>query len=424
MIKKAILSGTLLLSVLALRSQDLTLNLDQRAEDAQYKKLIMVSPVFALRGDSVANPLDISSALADDPVYWRKVSLPKMNPLFKSGFTWIYDGSSELEFAKAYTLLVIENPNQTYYPARIWVDKNHNFDLTDDGDPDSLTLTGGVEVSLGHANGYHVYLEHFPSEKFKSFEAMNDKAIRKLQGNREFLGTGASLREKRLNVLSANYSNGRDSFQIGIKDVNCNGRYNEDHDVVMITTFRGVFDNLQGVKLENGKAYLEWDNAGFRITSVDPLGAWIQVTRDTGSRLKYSLNKGDKLPRFKYCSATKPSRHKSIRRLKGKYIYIYVWRDGAEEFYRDSADWHALGRIKSENFEVLGLNYGASARYVYQYNILYETAIRQGYSSNDINRTLMLKQVPSGILIDKKQRIIGVGITPAEVQGLLGDQIR
>lgn len=416
--------STLACAISQVNGQNLKLELNRRAEDAHYQKLILVCPVFAVRNDSVSNVFDVSSAKMNDPVFWRAVKLPEMNPKYRKGFTWIYNGASELEFAKAYTLAVIENPGWTFYPSRIWIDHNQNFDLTDDGPGDTFTLEQPFVANLGDPNsGYKVSLEHFPAEKFKNFVIMNDQAVRKLQGNREFMGTAASLREKRLNVVCADWNNGRDSFSIGIKDVNCNGIYNEDIDVLMITSYQGTFDALNGVNLKNGKGYLEWNNASYSVTKISLNGAKMELFRDTAARLRYSLNKGQKLPRFKYCTATKPSKHRSIRNLKGKYVYIYIWRDGAEEFLRDSGEWHALGRDKKSDFVTLGLNYGASARYVFQYNNYFGTSIKQGFSSNDVNNRLLVKQVPMGILIDRKQRIIAVGLRPGEVQRTLSDHL-
>lgn len=403
-------------------SQVLNLPLNIRAEDGQYSKLILVTPVFEFRNDSVANPLDVSAAITTDKVVWTQSKLPDMNKNYRSGFAWIFDGASEMKGAKSYTLLAIENPSWTAFPCRIWTDKNHNYDFTDDGDPLVIYTEKGAVLHFGeNKNGYEVYLEHFPSEKFRDFELMNDKAIEQLRGNRTFVGTAGSLRERRMNVVAANWNNGADSFCIGIKDANCNGKYDDAGiDVALITNYNGVFDNLQGIKVDvNGEAYLEWRNAAYTIQKVSEDGQFLIVKRDTASRLKFSLNVGDKLPRFKYCTATKPSKHKSIRRLKGQYVYIYVWRDGVDGFINDSADWHAIGRLKNPNVATLGLNYGGSARYVYQYNNYFETAILQGYSSNDINKELKIKEIPTGILIDKKQRIVAIGVTPAQAMLLL-----
>lgn len=409
------LFSLLLFWVGLINSQVLFLTPSDRGEDAQFKKLIIIDPVFALNRDSVSNPLDVSSARASDPVFWRKVQLPETNPKFRVGFTWTYDGSNQNEFGTYQTLILIENPGWTHYPSRIWVDHNHNYDFTDDGNADTLTLEKGVVVQFPGYNGYQVMLEHFPVEKFNSVASMNDDAVRKLMGNRIFLGTAASLREQRRNVIAAHWKSATDSFTLGIKDANCNGKYNEDGDMVMLTSYKGVFENLLGVKLQKGKAYLEWGGAAYHILKADADGKLIEVLRDTASLLKYSLNAGEKLPRFRYCSATKPARHRRVRALKGKMTYIYVWRDGMEDFIKDSANWHALGRLNRDDFAVLGLNYGASARYVYQYNNYFETRIIQGYSSNELNRELKIHTVPYGILIDKKQRILATGIRPEEV---------
>jgi hypothetical protein len=61
------------------------------------------------------------------------------------------------------------------------------------------------------------------------------------------------------------------------------------------------------------------------------------------------------------------------------------------------------------------LNYGASSQYLHRYSRRYETRIFQGFSSNKVNRKLKIRKIPTGILMNQKQRIIKVAISPSEV---------
>jgi hypothetical protein len=75
--------------------------------------------------------------------------------------------------------------------------------------------------------------------------------------------------------------------------------------------------------------------------------------------------------------------------------------------------------MSNDKFKVLALNYGASGRYVVRYNRLFNTPILQGFSSNSINRNLKIKKIPTGILLDSRQRIVAIGITPTQAELIL-----
>lgn len=405
------------------RAQVMKLQLNERAYDAQYTRLMMANPVFGFNDDSAASPLDISSATKEDLTSWNKVVMPAYDKSIRMGFFWLFDGSAPGGFFENHTLVAISNPTfYLYHPTVIWTDRNHNLNFTDDGAADTFTDAKSIVLALGtNPNGYRVHLSHFPSDSFVQYSNLHLEEVLKVKGRRLYFGPGSDLRERRLNVIAGRWKGSTDSFSIAVKDVNCNGLYNDiGIDVVMISDYHAVFDNLQGVKLETGKkTYLEWNNVAYTVKQVDAEGGYIQFFRDTAAELKYSLNVGQKLPRFKYCTATKPQKHKGVRRLKGNYTYIYIWRDAAPDYIRDSASLHRLGRMAGKDFQVLALNYGSSGRYVVRYNHLFNTSIQQGFSSNQINRDLKVKRIPTGILVDKRQRIVAVGITPEQAESML-----
>lgn len=419
-------TGTFLIvfAAIALRGQNISLALTERAEDGQYAKLVMSIPVFEFRKDSVANPLDISAATPEDKVVWQKAVLPAMDKKYRAGFAWIFNGAAPSGFAASHTLIGIQNPGWTFYPTYIWTDRNNDLDLTNDGPPDTLTAQKGTILRIGSTpTGYQAFVQHFPVDQFPLYASLNDAEMNKVKGNRRFFGTGSSLREKRRNVLAGRWKNGRDSFALAVKDVNCNGVYNDAGvDMVMITDYHGQFDNLQGVlQGKDGAVYLEWNNCAYHVKRISKDGSFVEIQRDSTATMQFSLNVGRKIPKFKYCTATKPQKHKSIRKLKGDYVFVYVWRDGAPDFIRDSAELHKLGRMNNPHFKVLALNYDASGKYVLRYNKLYNTAIQQGFSSNNINNRLKIKKIPTGILMDRKQRIVAVGITPEQAEKILRD---
>lgn len=410
----------LMAAVLKVQSQVVQLPLTERGTDAEFTKTMMVANVFEFRGDSVSNPLDFASAQKDDPVRWRKVVAPVLNPKYRKGFTWIFTGVKTDDFSSGHTLMLIENPGWTAFNTVIWTDRNHNYDLTDDGSPDTLFPNKSAIIAMDAMNnGFRVLMEHFPTAQFKQFAVMNDKAMYLLQGNRMFSGTENSFRMRRMNVVFGTWKSGGQELALCVKDANCNGFYaDEGIDEVMIADDGNAFQNLQSCVVKQGNAYLEWNNAAFFINEIDSEGKYIDFKRDTGASLKFILNKGRKLPRFRYAEprAKSKTKKRSIRRFKGEKLYIYVWHDQAPEYIRDSAVLHQLGRMKEAGFTVLMLNYGASSQYLHRYSRKYETNVNQGFSSNKINKKLKVRKIPTGFLIDEKQRIMEVGFNPYQLK--------
>lgn len=424
--KPLVVLSAVLLLFQSVSGQKIKIALNARGEDADYSKLIMATEVFAFKNDSVANPLDLASAKKSDEVRWKKVISPAMEPKLRKAFAWIFGTGYKDDFAPNHTLILIENPGWTNWNTLIWTDKNRNYNLTDDGPPDTLTGTGKCILSLdNNTNGYKVELEHFPARAFSQYAGMLDKAMGVLKGNRVFMGSENCFRMRRLNLIYGSWSNGRDSFSIALKDANCNGNYAEEAiDKAMITDKGVVFNNLQAVPLKKNRTYIEWNNAAYTILEISADNAEMTVLRDTAVRLKYSLNVGDKLPRFRYKKIlgqkNEPkTKMAGIRKLRGKQTLIYVWHDQSEKHIKDSSGLHALGRINIKDFQVLSLNYGASGKYIYRYNKRFETKLLQGFSSNDINRKLKIKRIPETILIDRKQRIIAVGKSPDDILELI-----
>ena len=75
-VKHTLVLVVLLVVITHLQGQKIILPLKERAEDSQYGKLMMVTPVFGFHKDSVANPLDVSAGSNKNPIIWKKVVLP------------------------------------------------------------------------------------------------------------------------------------------------------------------------------------------------------------------------------------------------------------------------------------------------------------------------------------------------------------
>lgn len=436
--KPRLLMGLVVFVQFLLNGQTVTLNLKNDGLDGEFKKLMLVNYLFYVHQDTVAEPLDIAADKINENVKLKRIILPNYK-LKKSYQSWTYgyffNGNVVNDFSSYNTLYVTsigdvginlelnEKGVWDKVPTLIWVDRNNNFDLSDEGDPDTLFFDQGKFIPIAEGKeGYGVFIERWnntPGNPFQKFYNQNNQYLSMIcAGNkyRKFVSTENTFRERRMNLWQASWRNGADSFLVGIKDQNCNGKIGETGNDLLMIGFPGdVLNNLQGMSLDkNGKGYLEWNNCAYYIEKIDNAQKSITIRRDSTAKLKYSLNKGEKIPRFKYVSASKSNRKRSIRKMRGKYTYIYVWRDDLEEYKKDTAFFHDLGRQTIKEFAVLGLNNGSNKKFVGRYNARNGTQIVHGFSSNSINKKIKVKRMPYGILVDKKQRIIACNLTPEQ----------
>ena len=415
----------LFLTSFKLFGQSLNLPLDLRLEDAEFTRLKYITNMFYLKGSQVSNPLDINSAKEQDSAQWRPVVLPKGNFPYVMGYGYLFNGAVKDPFTGNKTLFLSSNPRYNNFFSLIWVDKNHNFDFTDDGDPDTMKRDQSIIIKFtNNPKGYQIELKRIyrTGKNSLMLHLNDDKIVKPILGGRSHHGSSASYYTKRLNVLGARYSNGNDSFTIGVKDVNCNGIYGDEGiDEVMVGGYHEVLKNLNAVICgKDGKAYLERFNIAYKVKSIDPMGQRIQLYRDSSAKLKYSLNIGEKIPRFKFCvpEKRKMKRHR-IRKYKGKYTFIYIWRAFSPEYTRDSAAFHAIGRSSNKDLNVISLNHGGGGNYIKYYTKLYKTNMVSGFATNYTIERLKLNNVPTGILLDGHQRVIASGIKPSLVRGAI-----
>lgn len=422
--------------------------LNQRGSDNEINHLIDVLPLFTLTNDSVVQPIDLSADYPGMPLNAWKIVTPKdsLTPSAKHAYGFVPHHHG-VGVVPTHTLILVDNPGTMRYRAtKIWVDLNHNFDLTDDAGaqwyyPMKLTLSNGNPVNGVFTqslvfidtvkNGMAVGLNQFMPGELKSVQKMYDDAIALVKGRREYLGCNASFRQHRqtlwfgMECFSGVTQN--DTLYWAVKDVNQNGLYNDiGIDQVIVGNNRGEFNNNNAWDYRPG-LIVDWLGQAQTVESIGlgKTGFWqivhrkIENTHVRGSR---SLLIGQKLPQFRFCFIEgkyqsgklkeNPVRRRSIRKFKGKYTYIVVWNADNQNYINDSAELHDLSRNLPDSIQIVYLNHGGGGRYVYQYNKRYETHFLQGFCSAEVAKKLKIQTMPQYFFVDPKQRILSINQRP------------
>ena len=422
--------------------------LSQRGADNEINHLIDVVPLFVITNDSVVQPIDLSADFTGMSLEAWKVLVFKdsltVGIKHAYGFVPHHHGVGLLP---THTLILVDNPmNMRYRATRIWVDLNHNFDLTDDGPaqwylPMKLTLprsnVGDRIYSQTHIlldttqNGMAVGFNQFMPGELRSVQKMYDDAIALVCGRREYLSCNVSFRQHRKAVWfggeKANNSIQNDTLYWAVKDVNLNGLYNDiGIDKVIVGNNRGEFSSSNAWDYRPG-LIVDWLGQAQLIEKVQQgkNGIWEishRKIKNVGIKGSRSLLIGEKLPKFKFCLIEgkyqpgklkeNPVHRRSIRDFKGKYTYIVVWNADNPNYINDSAELHNLSRNLPDSVRIVCLNHGGGGRYVYQYNKRYETQFIQGFCSSEVAEKLKLQTMPQYFLIDPRQRLISINQRP------------
>jgi hypothetical protein len=280
-----------------------------------------------------------------------------------------------------------------------------------------LGKSNGVISSGAGGKALGIQFEPFPYQQFKQFAKMSDEAILLQQGNRTYVSSRFSLKETRWNLWYARTIYDGDTLDIGIKDINCNGKYNDwGIDRVFIKSYNNpIFYGNNSVVLEKNTD-LFWMGNSFELKVFDDQLGVVEIKKVAPKTNDYCLSIGKKFPRFRFCVAEKPVHKKQIRRLRAEYVFVYVWSAENPSFIADSSILHQIQRNLPSNFKILMLNHGGSGRYVYRYNKRYETNFLQGFCSPKIAKKLKLQSMPQSFLLDSRHNIVKIGMNARQFQ--------
>lgn len=399
--------------------QPIQLDFKNRGIDAEQQQSMALSPLFYLNGNQIASFLDISSALSTDSIYYHSIVLPSSHKT-DLAYGYIYENHLQNKFSPNHTLFLVGNPTKLKSTkiSLIWIDRNHDFDFQNEI-PDTL-IYGATKKPIiigSNAKSLAIDFKLFPFNEFRQFAAMSDEAIQMSQGNRNYAGTRYSFRETRWNLWYSDFVFEGDTLRLGIKDVNCNGLYNDlgIDKVYLMSANSTEFQGNNAVSLKK-ETILFWMGNSFSLSVLDGFLGKATIKKIASVKNDASLSVGKKFPRFRYCVAEKPVHKNQIRKIKSQFLIVYVWSAENAVFIQDSALLHKIQRTLPSNFKLLMLNHGGSGKYVYRYNRRYDVNFLQGFCSPKVAKKLKLQSMPQSFVLDEHQKIVKIGMNAHQIQ--------
>lgn len=401
--------------------------LDQYVEESIGKKMQSVIPVYKYAGMPLEDPVNNGQG-SKKPFGYFNAKLPDMTGYRDTNYFYIYFGGlSQRKDLPGYALGIVANNGREFGKlATIWIDKNHNLDLSDDGQPVTLDENiGYLEITLNNPNNsqarYTVYISRFEMNKNTSYKNLMDMYYETNSGTKKYVLTEYSFREQRINTIAGDYKDEHDSFRIAVKDVNCNGIYNESVDYLIIGDYKTTLmpENKIVIESKAGKTFFERNGKKYLITEINNIGNYVIIQEDENAKLSKTLFVGKKLKKFKYKTPDKEAKTISIRKFRKKPTYIYVWNFSQDAFSKDTTALRIIARDYGTKINLVTLNYGETPKEIRAFMIRNAINWSIGLSTQKINDQMFIEKYPFGVLTEKRLKIKQLKISPEELLILL-----
>jgi hypothetical protein len=403
------------------------LELNQIVMDEKGRKMQSIIAVYKYKGQPFIDPALIGVAGNKEPKKFY-AKMPNMTGINDTNYAYIfYGGTDQRKDLKGYSLMIIGNNQRSIKPALLWIDKNHNLDLSDDGAPDTFYYnTPDKDITLAHPKQstaqYTVNISRFSFSYNSKYLGMLDEYYKNNSGPPAFSGALYSFKEQRLNTIAGDYNNGIDSFRIGIKDVNCNGFYNDwGIDQLIIGNYKSELPD-QSIVLENKKQNMRFVAMGkaYTIQSIHPIGAFIEFSAYTGNEVITHLPIGKKIKPFRYQLYNKSLQ--SSKALKKQACYLYFWNDQNPNFFKDTQALRTLTTLFGSKIQIITFNKGLNHQELLQFKRYGQITWPIAIATESLLKELMIGQLPYGIYCSKRLKVKQVAISPADLLILLKKQ--
>ncbi len=424
---KFLFSAIVFLWLNNINAQVVKVELSNAAFDEHSKKIQAIIPVYKFPKSPFEDPL-LNGIKSKKQAASFNAKLPNLAGYKDTCYAYIfYGGIAQRRDLPGYVLAVLANNKRNEKPCIIWVDKNYNLDLTDDGAPDTLRYNDKF-LNLTFSNPantnakYNVNISRYSQNFNTSYIGMLNSYYKENSGSKYFAGTDYSFKETRLNTQAGDFKLGNDSFRIALKDGNCNGLYNnEDVDFLLIGNYKSNETPELNIPLKNNvsKVFFEKNGKRYVVENIDELGKNITIKIDESAKLKNALVVGKKIKKFKFETSDTIKKKISIKKFKKKPTYIYVWKIDQENFTQDTIALRKIQNLYADKIHIVTLNYGEKPIIIKRIKARKKINWLIGFSTAKINQMLYVEKFPTGILTRKKLKVSKVGLSPTELLLLL-----
>jgi len=400
---------------------------EKRVRDDAFDKSQSILPVYKFVSGSIQPYTKFGVDLDTAKPWYQIKKLPDMSRCRDTGYTYIYFAGADNGQSQGYLLTLLGNYVRSKRTIYFYVDRNNDFDFTNDGKPDSLTWKQkSFELYLENSQvpgaTYGLKLTRFKYGENVRYKNLLTEHFKNHSGKKRFTNINYCYREQRYNCVIGHYKNRIDSFSVGIKDLNVNGLYNEScSDLLYVGQYKSQItsDNLVNIVPTISNNVFEWGGKKYRIESIESTGAYIEISEDKKAVLSSKLEIGKLTPNFEYFNVL--NKKHELREFRKKEVFLYFW-DKESLTSEDTLYLNKLNREYKDGLKILALNHGDKPKDVKIFFYFDKIEWPVGYSNSEIAAKYFVEDVNRGYYLGKKCVLKDNKITPKEMYKLLSTQ--
>tara|TARA_B100001093_G_scaffold375708_1_gene360780 strand:+ start:156 stop:1460 length:1305 start_codon:yes stop_codon:yes gene_type:complete len=409
-------------------AQSIHLPMIKEVEDDFFTKSQSILPVYKYESNLI-EPYS-KFGLKSDPSqsFYSIVNLPEMKNCRDTGYTYIYFSGSDNDIRQGYILALIGNYKRSRRTVYFYIDRNNDLDFSNDGLPDSLvTSQNDFKINLKNLNAknanYSFKLTRFKYGENVRYKNLLTQHYNAHSGQKKFTKINYCFREQRYNSSISHFNNGKDSFTLGIKDVNVNGIYNDGCvDKLYVGAYNSQInsDKLFIIKPEIEDNTFEWGRKSYRITNIHSNGDYLEIIEDDRITQTQKLKIGRKTPKFSYLNIFNIEHN--LKEYRKQKVYLFFW-DKQSLSREDTIYLSLLNKDFNDKLKLITLNHGDKPKQVRIKFYYDQIKWPVGYSNSEIAEKYFLENVSIGYYLDKKHRLINDQISPKEMYELMINEL-
>lgn len=404
-------------------AQTIKIDTEKKVKDDFFDKSQSILPIYKFTGPSIEPYSKFGLELDKNKPWYAIKKMPNMVGVRDTGYTYIYFAGADNAESQGYLLTLVGNYRRSRRTVYFYIDRNNDFDFTNDGKPDSITLKDDeFEIELENSTipgaTYAIKLSRFKYGENVRYKNLLTEHYKTHSGSKMFTDINYCFREQRYNSVAGHYKSETDSFTIGIKDMNVNGVYNEScGDQLYVGPFRSqiVSDELFNIVPTIGNTAFEWNGKKYKLVSIETTGSYIEIKEDPNAKLSNKLEIGKKTPNFSYVNVL--NKKHELKEYKKQEIFLFFW----DKESMSSEDTSYLNKLHTEfpELKLLALNYGDEPK---QVKIIYfydRVKYPMGYANSEIAAQYFLEDVSRGYYLGKRRKLKNDNISPQQMYELL-----
>ncbi|MDG1725344.1 MAG: hypothetical protein P8I11_06605 [Bacteroidia bacterium] len=409
-------------------AQSIHLPMIKEVEDDFFTKSQSILPVYKYESNLI-EPYS-KFGLKSDPSqsFYSIVNLPEMKNCRDTGYTYIYFSGSDNDIRQGYILALIGNYKRSRRTVYFYIDRNNDLDFSNDGLPDSLvTSQNDFKINLKNLNAknanYSFKLTRFKYGENVRYKNLLTQHYKAHSGQKKFTKINYCFREQRYNSSISHFNNGKDSFTLGIKDVNVNGIYNDGCvDKLYVGAYNSQInsDKLFIIKPEIEENTFEWGRKSYRIMNIHSNGDYLEIIEDDRITQTQKLKIGRKTPKFSYLNIFNIEHN--LKEYRKQKVYLFFW-DKQSLSREDTIYLSLLNKDFNDKLKLITLNHGDKPKQVRIKFYYDQIKWPVGYSNSEIAEKYFLENVSIGYYLDKKHRLINDQISPKEMYELMINEL-